>query len=119
MPLTCSCDFDSEYDWYYISPNDYTVFSGKRRKRRTSCRELINFDESVASFSCYRPARDEIEERIYGEDGEIDIADKILCEKCSDIYFSLRELGFECISPKENMYELAKEHRNTYSQRPR
>lgn len=113
MPLSCSCD--GNYDWYYIPPDDYSTFLEKRRKRCSSCNELVNIGETIAEFSCHRQPKDEIEERIYGECGEIDIANKILCEKCAGIYFSLQELGFECVSPVENMRDLAKEHIETYS----
>jgi len=116
MPLTCYCETDYEdYDWFYIAPSDFSQFSGTRRKRCSSCNELINIGEDVAAFSCYRPPRTFVEERIYGEGGEVPIADKYLCESCAGIYFSLRELGFECVAPDENMRELAKEHRDTYS----
>jgi len=47
-----------------------------------------------------------VEISIYGEDGKVRLADKIFCEKCADIYFSLREIGFKSIAPDENMFSL-------------
>jgi hypothetical protein len=32
------------------------------------------------------------------------------CEVCADLFFSLRELGFECVAPDENMRELVLEY---------
>lgn len=118
MPLACSCDNDGDYDWYYTDPDDYTAFpKTRRRKRCSSCKELIEHGEQAARFGRSRPARTEIEERIYGDDGSdweaVQLADRWLCERCADLYFSFREVGYDCISPDENMLELAKEYAET------
>ena len=115
MPLTCGCDYDDDYDWVYYSPSDYSVLKHGRRKRCSSCKTLVDVGSVIAVFECFRKPKWEVEENIYGEDGEVPLADKILCEECADIYFSLRELGFECVSPEENMRCLAKEHRDTFT----
>jgi hypothetical protein len=57
----------------------------------------------------YRIPLHDIEVKIYGEDGEIPIPPKYLCEPCSDIFFSLEELGF-CVRPFDNQKELLKEY---------
>ncbi len=117
MPLTCSCPYDDDYDWYYFTPDDYTSPPPGRRKRCSSCGALIDHHEQVAKFDITRPPRTEIEERICGswDDTEaVKMAPKWLCERCSDLYFSLYELGFECISPDENMVELVKEYAETW-----
>lgn len=36
------------------------------------------------------------------------------CLRCADLYFSFEDLGFECVSPYENMVELAKQYAETY-----
>ena len=114
MSLSCSCDADYDVEWFYIPPSDYSVLTSRRRKRCSSCHNLIDIGATIASFSCYRPPRTFVEENIYGEGGEIDMADKILCETCADIYFSLYELGFECIAPVDNMRQLLKEYQEIY-----
>ena len=113
MSLSCSCDFDGDYDWYFYAPDDYSTLETSHRKRCSSCNTLVDIGSTIARFECYRQPKWEVEISIYGEDGEIPIADKILCEECADIYFSLYELGFECISPTENMRGLAIEHKET------
>jgi hypothetical protein len=40
---------------------------------------------------------------IYGDDAELPLAPYFLCETCADLWFSLYELGFECVSPDENI----------------
>ncbi len=102
MSLSCSCDFDGDFEWYYYPPNDYSKLSTTRRVRCNSCNDLIYIGSIIALFT------------IYSGDGKVQLADRILCEKCSDIYFSLSELGFECVAPNENMIELAKEYHDTY-----
>jgi len=117
MSLSCTCDYYEDYDWWYIPPNDYRIFKARRRKRCSSCHELIEMGESIARFQIARPTKYELEDNIFGEDGEVPMADKLFCEKCADLYFSLSELGFSCIAPTENMYELAKEYHKTYGRK--
>lgn len=110
MPLTCACDSGDDCRWYYDPPDDYWVFKGPRRKRCSSCQELIAVGTTVAVFGRWRPPADDVECRIYGEDGEIKLAPMYLCERCADLYFSFCDLGYGCVSPDENMLELAKEY---------
>lgn len=110
MPLSCSCD--SEYSWYYDPPEDYSKFPDSGRRKRCSCGELIEHGAVSLKFRCYRLPKDEIEERIYGgDDAEIPMADEWLCERCADLYFSFVELGYECVSPSENMMELIEDYK--------
>ena len=107
MPLSCSCGDSDDWAWTYQPPVRYTTFPILRRRKRCSCGDLIKPGEQVAMFECSRPPRSDIEERIYGE--EVPIADKWLCERCSDLYFSFAELGY-CVGPDENMLELVEEY---------
>jgi hypothetical protein len=75
---------------------------------------LQNINTPIAEFTRTRPVRDDVEERIYGEDGEIHLASMFLCEECADLYFNLSELGYECISPEDNMRELVTEYAETH-----
>jgi len=45
------------------------------------------------------------------------LASYYMCERCADLYFSFQELGFECVTPDENMLELAKEYHAIYVSR--
>lgn len=116
MSLSCSTGDDGDFSWYYTPPEDFTPFDRPKRKRCSSCKELISIGALTLKFSCHRPPKNEIEDRIYGEDGEIPIADKFLCEGCGDQYFNLSELGF-CIDPTENMIELLKEYVENYGRK--
>jgi hypothetical protein len=66
----------------------------------------------VAKFERSRDARSDVEINIYGEGDPYSIwlADWYLCEECADLYFSLQELGYECVSPDESMKELVREY---------
>ena len=100
--LTCGCDdyADGADGWFYYEPSDYSEFSEKRRKRCVSCKQLIDIGAICLKFSRARYAKNDIEERIYGEGCNIDMAPWYLCEKCGDLYYSLRELGF-CTDPQD------------------
>lgn len=119
MGLSCSCDYDGDYDWYYTSPNDYSVMPYRsRRVRCASCKKFIEQGAVCTEFWCHRPGRSDYEMMRFGEDYDaIELASKWHCEECADIYFSLYELGFHCIAPDEDMFELAREHKQLTSSR--
>ena len=106
MSLSCSCD--SEYDWYFDPPKDYTIFPLNGRRKRCTCGILIEHGATCIKFRCWRTPKDDIEESIHGE--EVPMADKWLCERCADLYFSFYELGYECVQPGESMVDLAEEY---------
>ncbi len=110
MGLTCECSTDG--DWYYTDVEDIILKTNKR-KRCTSCNTLIELNTIAVKFYCYRNPITEVEEKIYGEDGEIEIASQYMCESCGDLYWSLDELGF-CINLNENMKDLVEEYAELY-----
>jgi hypothetical protein len=113
MPLSCSCDSDGDYEWYYYPPEDYREAPlGGNRKRCKSCKAKIAHGSVCVEFECSRSPNNDIEERIYGD--AVQIASLWHCERCADLYFSLRELGFTCIGPEEDLRELVKEYAETY-----
>ena len=113
MSLSCKCDYgDGDYDWYYIEPNDYEVLATKRARRCSSCKDPVPVGSTCSHFDIYRPPNCDIEERIHGD--EVYQAPMWHCERCSDLYFSLNDLGFTCIQPDESMLDLAKEYAATY-----
>lgn len=119
MSLSCSCDVDGEYDWYYDSPSDYSELDTIRARRCSSCKCKVKPGSTVARFYTGRPAKNGIEERIYGDDCDaVPKATLYLCEECADIYFSLSDLGFDCVSPTDNMRETASEYHALYQTNP-
>jgi len=111
MSLSCSCgDWDpdpGDHVWY--QPDRYCELETSQRKRCCSCTDLIDLGSTVAKVYHYRIPETDVEIRIYGEDGEIPLAIKYLCEECADIFFSLEELGY-CNSPLEDQFELLDEY---------
>lgn len=110
MGLSCECNTD-DYDygdgWYWMKPGGYTELKTTRRKRCCSCQKLIDLNSTVIEFERFRSTHTEIEERIWG-DG-IPLCYWYMCECCSDLFFSLDELGY-CISLGDSMKELVKEY---------
>lgn len=117
MPLSCYCYDDHDVDggdhiWY--EPKDYSQYLQKRGKHCSSCKEvIIRKGDLCATFERYRIPDTDIERAIYGDDGEIPLAQGVLCERCADIYFSLAELKF-CVAPTENQLELLAEYQEVY-----
>jgi predicted RNA-binding Zn-ribbon protein involved in translation (DUF1610 family) len=116
MSLSCTYSEDGDANWYYTPPDDFTPFQKSKRKRCCSCKELIDIGALSLKFDCWRYPKDDIEDRIYGDGGEIPIADKFLCEKCGDQYMNLSELGF-CIDPTENVMDLLQEYVENYGRK--
>lgn len=93
--LTCACYDDiDDAEWWYISPDDFTIFNSNRRKRCCSCRELIDRGSLCLEFDRQRHPRSEVEENIYGDGGEIQMAHWYMCEQCGEKYLNLHELGY-------------------------
>lgn len=116
MPLGCGY-YDGDCEWYFVVPDDYSIAQRTKsgRRKKCSCGTLINPGEICLVFDCSRTPRTDIEERIYGD--EVPLANRLLCERCADLYFSFFELGFNQVSPNESMPDLAKEYAAIYRNR--
>lgn len=112
MSLSCECNTDYDYGYYYTQPNDYSNLQTKRRKRCMSCNGLIDIGAICLIFPTWRSPNSDIEERIYGD--EVGLADKYMCEDCGDIFFNLVNLGF-CINTGIPMKEQLREYQNDYA----
>ena len=112
MPLSCFCDFDPCADgaWFFHAPDDYQTLDRSRAVRCASCKALIKPGDTTIQFTRWRGVTSDIEARIYGDDGEVPLGPMFHCEPCADLYFSLSELGYECVAPDENMHELVQEY---------
>ncbi len=111
MSLSCSCDYepDSPEEIVYLMPYDFSVLETSRRKRCTSCNELIDIGADCAVIPRFRGALDDIEARIYGDDHTVPLAPHYMCEECAGLAFALAELGF-CASLYENQRRLVAEY---------
>lgn len=115
MSLSCYCEYDPEPgDVVWWKPQDYTVYARNRRTKCCSCGNTISHGDTCLEFDRSKIPDSEIECRIYGEDGEIPRASWWMCETCGDLFWSLDELGFDCISLSDNMRELVKEYAAIY-----
>ena len=120
MSLSCSCDWDYDFDfgdWMYSQcwPMDFSQLESNRARRCISCGNLIPVGSVCLIHPRVRYAYDEIEARIKGsnpEDGEptIKIAPHCQCERCGEIWLNLFSVGYECLSPTENMEEALKDY---------
>jgi predicted RNA-binding Zn-ribbon protein involved in translation (DUF1610 family) len=106
VSLSCYCG--DNFDWWYEIPEDFSAMPAfKRRRRCASCRKLIDPGSTVSKFRCWRAPNNDIEDDIYGT--EIPLAERYLCERCGDLFFSLHELGY-CLDISDNMAELVAQY---------
>ena len=89
--LSCSTDAD-DCSWYCDFPKEFATLQTSRRKRCCSCKNLMDIGSTVLKFTTWREPKNDIEERIHGD--EVPISPLFMCEACGDQYFNLSELGF-------------------------
>jgi len=124
MPLTCQCDDDDfgSGPWYWMpsTPDYIRAPVLRRRKRCKSCGKFINPGDDCTNHPRFTYPRTEVEAKILGTNGcedwyaEIPLAPTTLCERCSDIFFSLQERGF-CVYPCEDMLLLLSDYQSDYA----
>jgi len=104
--VSCLCDDNPA--WWYAPAEREEKLATRRSRRCCSCRKLLRPGETVLRFIRWRAPRDWVEEAIYGEDGEIRLADWYMCEECAGLYWALEERGF-CHIDIENIREEARD----------
>ena len=121
MSLSCSCDFDDdgEADWYWWPPNEYSEYKMKRKARCCCecCNNMIAYGAITGTVRRTRSGTEWEDDRgiAYMDDPESkSLANAYMCERCTDLYFSFVELGFDCVSPYEDMIQLAKDYHEQY-----
>ena len=123
MSLSCSCDFDYDFDAgdkaYAQADPDFQPFIGIRRKRCCSCRKLIEHRSPCLEHPMMRYPYTDMEARFNGalnvEDALCDeplipCASHFHCERCGEIWLNLQAVGYNCLSPGENMEDALKEY---------
>lgn len=117
MGLSCDCNFDNwgdERTFYYV-PHDFTKLATKRRRRCCSCKELIGIGDPCLNFYRFHNPLYDIEENIYGDDGEVPMASWYMCESCGEIFLNLNDLGFCVDLGVDDMCECLREYQKEYS----
>lgn len=110
MSLSCSCEND-DAEWYYEADDDFSTLATKRSRRCCSCRKRIAVGDECVHLRRWRsPGYDTIEERIYGEDGEVALASWYLCETCGGLHWAVTDLDM-CLDIDQNIAAQIKEYR--------
>lgn len=107
--LQCSCSVYGDYpgSWWFYPPDDFSIFTERRRKRCCSCKELIDIGAVCIEFPRIRSPYTDIEESISGD--EIDISPWYHCEACGEHYLNLEAAGY-CLNLADDMRECLKEY---------
>ena len=122
MSLSCSCDWDDgDPDWYWWPPKEYTTYKGMVGKCCCckGCDHMIRYGQTVGEVGRSRPYTEAELDRFgeWGDEGNpesVNLASAFMCERCTDLFFSFDDLGFECVSPYEDMIGLAREYHEMY-----
>ncbi len=118
MGLACDCDTDwypDPGDWkWYGSTGEYVPLPFKRRVRCCTCNELIDVGALALAHQRFQVPKTDVQIAIYGEDGEMPIPSRWMCERCGDLFLSLEELGY-CVNPADDMRDLAEEYANEHN----
>lgn len=112
MSLSCACDWRSG-DWTYFDPDDYSTTPKQgHRKRCCSCQEQIPLAAISTEFLRVRSTQIGMEFFGFGPSAGADkpLPSWWMCERCSDLYFSLLDLGFCITLGEDDMRELVKEY---------
>ena len=94
MSISCGCDYDGgdEFAWYYHI-NAPKPLETKRSRKCCSCSERIHPGKQSSEVVRWRNPRDEIEEKIYGNGGEISVSSWYLCPHCSGLAEIIQNQG--------------------------
>ena len=115
MGLSCECgDFEpGDLDEWWYAPSDYsTMPERKRRARCVSCKKPIENGATVTEFERRRHANGFEYDKLGLE--EVPLAPYWMCETCSDIYFSLVELGFCMNIAEDSMQSCLRDYQRDY-----
>jgi hypothetical protein len=96
-----SCSYNEDPDWWYMCPDDFTFYQGKKRKRCCSCKQLLNIGVECLQLDRWKEKDD--------DGSEIELAPWYMCAECGEQFLNLSALGY-CIDPAENMFELLREY---------
>lgn len=108
MSLSCSCSDVDGCDWYFAIPSDFSKLETKRSRKCCSCGAKIKHGDDSLVFPRWRNPTNDIEDRIYGECGEIPLASWHMCEECGGVYLSVTELGM-CFDLDGNIKDQVRE----------
>lgn len=106
MSISCTCDTDGDYDWYWTAAADFAPLATKRSRKCGSCEAKIKPGDDALLLECDRSPKNEIEERIYGD--IVPMPNKYLCEECGGLYMAVSDLDM-CWNIGSNIKEDVRE----------
>lgn len=113
MSISCAVDCE-EAAWYYIVQDLPLRLTSKRGKRCMSCKEIIKPGKSFFMIKRWREPRTDIEDKIYGEGGEVPLAPWHFCADCGPIYHALEKYNVAINIQDDDLRALLKEFNEIY-----
>ena len=117
MGISCECNADYEAEWWWEVHHAPTILDTKRSRKCISCGEKLQPDSAVYKVFRWRNPKTEIEERIFGEGGEVYMADWHLCLSCAAIYHALQRVKVCVNLGEDNLHDYLAEFNTCYAPR--
>jgi hypothetical protein len=115
--MLLECDITDDpgiITWWYATAECFAPLDTARARRCRSCNRLIKPGDQALKFTRWRPTRDWVEYKIYGEGEEVDLAPWWHCEQCGEIYLNLWAAGF-CPDIDTDMRKALVEYQRDYA----
>jgi len=114
MSIFCACNCSDECAWYYYH-NDPEPVQRNRATRCISCKTKIKPGDMAAHFFRFRHPKTEIEEKIFGEGGEIPMATWFMCQDCYTIFKAFDKLDVCIDLGNDNVHDCLAEFNRDYA----
>lgn len=92
LSCECSCDYGN-CGWWYEVHTIAKPLATKRTRKCVSCRRRISIGDPAYRINRWRIATGDVEERIHGEGGEVQLADWYFCPECGVLYHALEKVN--------------------------
>lgn len=117
MGISCACDYGlDDCSWYYEVHDEAKVYDWKRARKCCSCKAKLRPGTKAHCINRWRAPVSEVEENIYGEGGEVYLADWWFCERCYAIYAAFERVKV-CVDLTSDLREDLAEFNRDYAPR--
>lgn len=115
MSISCNIESD-DAAWWWSTNKELTTYKKSVSKRCCSCKELIKPEQRCIPIERWRNPKNEIEERIYGDD--IPLARWFMCEACAPIFVKFLDMEVHINLGVDSLQSLLKEFEKLYAPSP-
>lgn len=115
MSISCNIESD-DAAWWWSTNRKLIPYGQSISKRCCSCKELIKPQQHYLPIQRWRNPKNEIEERIYGDD--IPLAHWFVCEACAPILVKFLDMDVHINLGVDTLHNLLQEFEKLYAPSP-